>query len=138
MPGFEALQQDDDSALTRQTGSVVEIFNLRFLKLFVAFITVITALSYGLILFQSPSQLRNPSNPVVHPEMSPKKSIIYHANWANYGRDFQVRDLQSSLPGITDIAYAFFNIKDSGNGNYVIESGDAYFAFIVQFRADNC
>lgn len=30
------------------------------------------------------------------------------------------------VEGITDIAYAFFNLKDSGNGQYVITSGDTY------------
>ena len=54
--------------------------------------------------------------------MSNKKSILYHPNYVNYARDFQVKDIP--LEGVTDIAYAFFNIKDSGNGRWVIESGD--------------
>jgi GH18 family chitinase len=54
------------------------------------------------------------------------KSIVYHADWANYARNFQVANLAASLPGITDVAYAFFNIQDSGGGNYVIIPGDLY------------
>ena len=53
-----------------------------------------------------------------------KKSILYHTNWANYGRNFQVKDIP--IQGVSDIAYAFFNIKDSGNGDWVIASGDVY------------
>ena len=53
------------------------------------------------------------------------KSIAYHANWVNYARDFQVKDLEPFLPGITDVAYSFFNLQDSGGGNYIIASGDA-------------
>jgi chitinase len=56
--------------------------------------------------------------------MHRKKAILYHTNWANYGRNFQVKDIP--VEGITDIAYAFFNLKDSGNGQYVITSGDTY------------
>lgn len=59
--------------------------------------------------------------------MSSKKSILYHTNWANYARNFQVKDIP--IQGVTDIAYAFFNIQDSGGGNYVIVSGDAYASF---------
>jgi len=51
------------------------------------------------------------------------KAILYHTNWANYGRNFQVKDIP--IQAVTDIAYAFFNIQDSGGGNYVIASGDA-------------
>ena len=53
------------------------------------------------------------------------KSIVYHADWVNFTpRNFQVKDLEPFLPGVTDIAYAFFNLQDSGGGNYVIASGD--------------
>ena len=54
--------------------------------------------------------------------MPGKKSILYHANYVNYGRDFQVKDIP--IQGVTDIAYAFFNLKDSGGGKWVIASGD--------------
>jgi GH18 family chitinase len=53
-----------------------------------------------------------------------KKCILYHANWVNYGRNFQVKDIP--IQGVTDIAYAFFDLQDSGGGNYIIASGDAY------------
>ena len=53
-----------------------------------------------------------------------KRVILYHTNWANYGRNFQVKDIP--VQGVTDIAYAFFNLKDEGGGNWVITSGDTY------------
>jgi len=53
-----------------------------------------------------------------------KKCIVYHTDWANYARNFQVANLATYMNGITDIAYAFFNIQDSGGGNYVIVPGD--------------
>jgi chitinase len=56
--------------------------------------------------------------------MSGKKVILYHTNWANYARNFQVKDI--AIQGVSDIAYAFFNLQDSGGGNYVIASGDTY------------
>jgi len=120
---FEALQQDNDSHPAGQRASYAHLLNLRFFISFAAFIAIVTSLSYSIVFIQSPSQFKIPSTPA-YPEMGPKKSIVYHTNWANYGRNFQVKDLQPSIAGITDIAYAFFNIKDSGNGNYVIESGD--------------
>jgi len=58
-----------------------------------------------------------------------RKWILYHTNWANYGRNFQVKDIP--LKALSDIAYAFFNIKDSGNGNWVITSGDEYIFSII-------
>ena len=57
--------------------------------------------------------------------MAPKKSILYHGNWVNYARKFHVKDIP--IQGVTDIAYAFFDVSDSGGGNYVIKSGDEYF-----------
>lgn len=54
---------------------------------------------------------------------------MYHANWANYGRNFQVKDIAIEL--VSDIAYAFFNINDSGNGNWVIASGDVYIFLLL-------
>ena len=54
-----------------------------------------------------------------------KKCILYHCDWVNYApRNFQVKDIP--IQAVTDIAYAFFNIKDSGGGNYVITAGDVY------------
>jgi hypothetical protein len=57
-----------------------------------------------------------------------KRSILYHANWVNYGRNFQVKDIP--IEGVTDIAYAFFNLKDNGGGNWVIVSGDTYVSLL--------
>jgi GH18 family chitinase len=55
--------------------------------------------------------------------MGGKKCILYHCDWVNYApRNFQVKDIP--IQAVTDIAYAFFNIKDSGGGNYVITAGD--------------
>ena len=54
---------------------------------------------------------------------TPKKCILYHADWSNYARNFQVKDIP--IQAVTDIAYAFFNIQDSGGGNWVIIAGDA-------------
>ena len=56
--------------------------------------------------------------------MASKKCILYHLNSVNYSRNFQVKDIP--IKGVTDIAYAFFNLKDNGGGNYVITSGDMY------------
>ena len=56
---------------------------------------------------------------------SKKKVILYHANWSNYARNFQVKDI--AIQAVTDVAYAFFNLSDSGGGNYVIASGDTYY-----------
>jgi hypothetical protein len=52
------------------------------------------------------------------------KAILYHTNWANYGRNFQVKDIP--IKGVTDIAYAFFDLRDAGNGDWEIVSGDTY------------
>ena len=59
--------------------------------------------------------------------MGRKKCILYHTNWANYGRNFQVKDIP--IQGVSDIAYAFFDVSDSGGGNYVIKSADEYYVF---------
>ena len=48
-----------------------------------------------------------------------KRAIYYHTNWSCYGRNFQIKDLPEH---ITDIAYAFYNIDQTGN----IFTGDAW------------
>src|ERR1700737_1055156 len=58
-----------------------------------------------------------------------KKAILYHTNWANYARNFQVKDIP--IEGVTDIAYAFFNLQDSGNGQWEIVSGDRYYFSVL-------
>jgi len=54
------------------------------------------------------------------------RSIVYYADYSIYARNFTAVDLEPFLTGVTDIAYAFFNIQDSGGGNYVIIAGDSY------------
>jgi len=63
-----------------------------------------------------------------------KKCILYHGNYVNYARNFQVKDIP--IQGVTDIAYAFFNLQDSGGGNYVITSGDVYNS--TKINVPNC
>ena|SRR5437667_1406837 len=56
--------------------------------------------------------------------MGDKKCILYHADWVNYARNFQVKDIP--IEKVTDIAYAFFNLQDSGKGAWIITPGDSY------------
>ncbi|TPX68940.1 hypothetical protein SpCBS45565_g02771 [Spizellomyces sp. 'palustris'] len=42
-----------------------------------------------------------------------KKLIVYHTNWATYGRNFQIKDLP--IQYISDINYAFFDLRPSPN-----------------------
>ena len=83
-----------------------------------------------LVLQQPSHPLRDeslPPDPMAMASKYPpghKRCIVYHTDWANYARNFQVTNLATFMNGITDIAYAFFNIQDSGGGNYVIVAGD--------------
>jgi hypothetical protein len=90
-------------------------------KPFAGFVVLLVSVLYGFNLLQLPSYkefllLDLPS------EMSRKKCILYHTDWANYARNFQVKDIP--IQAVTDIAYAFFNIQDSGGGAWVITAGD--------------
>jgi chitinase len=58
---------------------------------------------------------------------SGKKFVLYHTNWATYGRNFQVKDLP--IDYIPEIAYAFFNVDAYGN----ITSGDTWADFDKRF-----
>ena len=40
-----------------------------------------------------------------------KKCIVYHTDWANYARNFQVTNLATFMGGITDVCYAFMNLQ---------------------------
>jgi chitinase len=51
---------------------------------------------------------------------SGKRVIYYHTSWANYGRNYQVKDLP--IDHITDVSYSFFNIDANGT----ISSGDPW------------
>ena len=93
------------------------------IKPLVGFIVVCVSLYYSLNFLRLPARNAIPALPEGE-EMSRKKCIVYHTNWANYARNFQVKDIP--LQGITDIAYAFFNLQDSGGGLYKIVSGDTY------------
>jgi hypothetical protein len=91
------------------------------------FLVVFISLFYGFDIF--PSQYKS-QDTLHHPGMSyssekdcPKKCILYHTDWANYARNFHVKDIP--IEGVTDIAYAFFNLQDSGGGNWIITAGDA-------------
>ena len=93
------------------------------IKPLIGFIVLVLSLSYGLNLLGLPAR-NNFSSLSTPEEMSRKKCIVYHTNWANYARNFQVKDIP--LQGITDVAYAFFNLQDAGGGLYKIVSGDTY------------
>ncbi|ODQ51084.1 hypothetical protein SAICODRAFT_72980 [Saitoella complicata NRRL Y-17804] len=58
-----------------------------------------------------------------------KHCILYHTNWCNYARSFNVKDLP--IDSVTDICYAFFNLAPSiDNANlWVITSGDRWADF---------
>jgi hypothetical protein len=102
------------------------------IKPLAAILLFLVTLFYTLPLIHKPShgqsQLSLPSQ-----AMSRKKAILYHTNWANYGRDFQVKDIQ--IEAVTDIAYAFWDLKEAGNGQWVIASGDKY-ALYICFNTD--
>lgn len=102
------------------------------IKPLAAILLFLVTLFYSLPLIHKPShsdsQLNLPSE-----AMSRKKAILYHTNWANYGRDFQVKDIP--IEAVTDIAYAFWDLKESGNGQWVIASGDKY-AYYICFNPD--
>ncbi|ORY40253.1 glycoside hydrolase [Rhizoclosmatium globosum] len=55
--------------------------------------------------------------------MSSKRLILYHTNWACYGRSFQVKDLP--IDYITDINYSFFDLREKG-GFLVPTSSDPW------------
>ena len=117
MPNFK-YKEDTDHPPTRgrnlgTPNSVV--------KPFVGFIVFLVSLFYGFNLLQLPSDKDFPSLDSPS-EMSRKKCILYHTDWANYARNFQVKDIP--IQAVTDIAYAFFNLKDSGGGAWVITAGD--------------
>ncbi len=52
-----------------------------------------------------------------------KRAIYYHTSWSNYDRNYQVKDLP--IDYISDIAYAFFNVKPDGT----VATGDAWADF---------
>lgn len=56
-------------------------------------------------------------------EESGKKLIVYHTNWSNYGRNYQVKDLP--IGKIDDVCYAFFNLTEKGD----VISGDKWADF---------
>lgn len=62
-----------------------------------------------------------------------KTVLMYHANWVNYGRNFQVKDLP--IDYIPDIAYAFFNLKNGPNG-WEIVTGDSWADFDKRYTGD--
>ena len=87
--------------------------------------TILFLLISFLLFFSSfRSSFYKRSQQTSHLRMHQYKAILYHTNWANYGRNFQVKDIP--IQGVTDIAYAFFNLRDAGNGNWEIVSGDTY------------
>ncbi|KAJ3410551.1 hypothetical protein HDV05_003653 [Chytridiales sp. JEL 0842] len=60
----------------------------------------------------------------VHEWPSGKKVIFYHTNWACYGRNFQVKDLP--IQHITDINYAFLDLRPNDSGLLVPTISDAW------------
>ncbi|KAJ3254555.1 hypothetical protein HK103_007109 [Boothiomyces macroporosus] len=55
---------------------------------------------------------------------SGKKLIVYHTNWACYGRNFQVKDLPVNY--ISDINYSFLDLKPNAQGFYVPAFSDPW------------
>jgi chitinase len=55
---------------------------------------------------------------------SDKKLIVYHTNWSTYGRNYQVKDIPTEY--ISDINYAFYDLRQNTNGNYIPTTGDAW------------
>ncbi|KAJ2994234.1 hypothetical protein HDV02_001736 [Globomyces sp. JEL0801] len=55
---------------------------------------------------------------------SNKKLIVYHTNWSTYGRNFQVKDLPINF--ISDVNYAFLDLKQNSMGFYVPTITDAW------------
>jgi chitinase len=53
-----------------------------------------------------------------------KKLIIYHTNWATYDRNFQVKDIP--IEYISDLNYAFLDLKPNSEGFYVPALSDAW------------
>ncbi|KAI9003133.1 glycoside hydrolase [Gaertneriomyces semiglobifer] len=47
-----------------------------------------------------------------------KRLILYHTNWATYARNYQIRDLPINF--ITDINYAFMDIRPDGPGGALV------------------
>jgi len=92
------------------------------IKSLVVLALFVTSVFYGLEQLRATSS-KNKNLGIIGDKMG-KRVILYHTNWANYGRNFQVKDIP--VQGVTDIAYAFFNLKDEGGGNWVITSGDTY------------
>ncbi|KAJ3349382.1 hypothetical protein HDU83_000610 [Entophlyctis luteolus] len=50
--------------------------------------------------------------------------IVYHTSWACYGRAFQVKDI--AIDAISDINYAFWDLREGPGGFYVPASPDAW------------
>ncbi|KAJ3292643.1 hypothetical protein HK104_005138 [Borealophlyctis nickersoniae] len=56
---------------------------------------------------------------------SGKKLIVYHTNWATYGRNFQVKDLP--IQYVSDVNYAFYDLRpDPASGCLVPTSADPW------------
>lgn len=67
---------------------------------------------------------------------SPNGKVIntYYTSWATYGRNHQVADLGDMIAaGVTDVSYAFFNLKESSPGIWTIVSGDEWADFQQTF-----
>lgn len=62
---------------------------------------------------------------------SDKKLIMYHTNWSCYGRNFQVKDIP--IDYISDINYAFYDLRQNSAGHYVPTSGDTWADFEQRF-----
>jgi len=69
-------------------------------------------------------KLSSNAHPRVFKWPSDKKLIVYHTNWSTYARNFQVKDLP--IDYISDINYAFFDLRQNTNGFYVPTSGDPW------------
>ena len=55
---------------------------------------------------------------------SDKKLILYYTNWSVYARNFQVKDIP--IDHVTDINYAFYDLRPNQKGNFIPTTGDAW------------
>ncbi|KAJ3172828.1 hypothetical protein HK101_011124 [Irineochytrium annulatum] len=55
---------------------------------------------------------------------SGKKLILYHTNWACYGRNYQIKDIPINF--VSDINYAFFDLRPNASGHLVPTSPDPW------------
>ena len=59
--------------------------------------------------------------------MSRKRITVYHTNWSCYAREFHVSDIPFEC--LTDINYAFYDLRLNASGFYVPTASDPWADF---------